>query len=392
MKLLGCGDIHIGAGADYGAQPGDRLRDQEDVLARVASVAFEEKVDAVLFAGDAFERRTPTPSELQVWRRFRDTFTEPGMPPLFAIAGNHDVAAPELPTGMEVVGNCARTPSVAVLDGGVSVAVLPWTPPSRIVAAAGGGDRDAIHERAAELLVQTAAGLREQVPDYTEAILLAHWSVAGTSLPNGLPVDQLREPVLNPEELNFDFAIFGHIHKAQPFNLAGTGYGLYVGSPMPLNFGEARDEHGVWIIDTETDVEPRFVPIESRRFVTVDIPAIEPTIDGEEIDETDCIAAYIAERFPLEDAVVKIRYRATEEQARRVDQAALRRLVADAGAHKLYAIQPEIIRSTRARAKGIDETIDERRALTEWYALQASAGQYGPLEQRHAGYLEAVGR
>jgi hypothetical protein len=63
-KLLCFGDLHLGAGSDYGAEPGDRLRDQQDVLAMIVQLANENEVDAVLFAGDAFHRRRPTPAEM----------------------------------------------------------------------------------------------------------------------------------------------------------------------------------------------------------------------------------------------------------------------------------------------------------------------------------------
>ena len=92
MRLLCFGDVHLGAGSDYGAAPGDRLGDQRAVLSQIAHEAERLEVDAVLFAGDAFERRTQTPLELTVWRGFRDQLAEEKVP-MFSIAGNHDVAA-----------------------------------------------------------------------------------------------------------------------------------------------------------------------------------------------------------------------------------------------------------------------------------------------------------
>jgi exonuclease SbcD len=377
VKLLCFGDVHLGAGADYGAASGERLRDQHVVLETIVAEAIERNVDAILFAGDAFERRSPTPSELMVWARFTTVMREEGIP-LFSIAGNHDVSHAELPTGMEVVGSTARHPEVHELGDGVGLAVLPWTPPGRLVAAAGGGDRDSIHERAAELLLRSAAGLKDASHARDRCILLAHWSVSGASLPNGLPTDDLREPVLELgelEALGFEAIVLGHIHKPQMLGESGRRI-FYTGSPLPLNFGEADSQHGYWLLDTETWLS-EFVVLESRPFITVDL----------EIDDQG--VAIIDEA--LEDAVVRVRYKATAEQARRVDHRAIRDAVYELGAHKLYAIQREIFRSGRARVEGASEALDENQAFALWLESQDVTD---PLRQRafeqHAGYLGAV--
>jgi hypothetical protein len=90
---------------------------------------------------------------------------------------------------------------------------------------------------------------------------------------------------------------------------------------------------------------------------------------------------------------VRVRYRATAEQARRVDQQAIRRAVHEAGAHKLYAVQPDIVRTGRARVEGADESMDEREAMYRWLVSQGIndfSDQAAAVVDRHADYLEAV--
>lgn len=356
MKILAFGDVHLGAGADYGAQPGDRLTDQAAVLEEIAKLALGAAL--VLFAGDAFHRRTPTPAELLVWKEFAQSLPVP----MIAIAGNHDVARADLPTGLEVVRGgsshvVARFPKVYRSGfvgghGGVSVACLPWTPPAYLVAHLHGGDRDEIHETTAELLIAEASRLRSECAIDGPAILLAHWSVSGSALPNGLPVDDLREPVLpleGLEELGFDYVVLGHIHKEQIL----TPRIFYTGSPAPVDFGEADVEHGAWRIDTEGDGFPDFLPIESRPFVTLDL-------DGKALADE---AGYYHAMSDWTGAVIRARYEATPEQARRIDHAAIKQALYDAGAHKVYAIQPTIVRSDRARIEGVDETLGPMEAL-----------------------------
>jgi len=110
------------------------------------------------------------------------------------------------------------------------------------------------------------------------------------------------------------------------------------------------------------------------------------------LDETDRIAAAIAEHLPLADAVVRVRYRATEQQHRRVDHAALQRLVMDAGAHRLYGgVAWEPVRETRTRAAGMDESLPPLAAVDLWLAANTvDDGQAAALRALLAGWLETV--
>jgi DNA repair exonuclease SbcCD nuclease subunit len=86
-------------------------------------------------------------------------------------------------------------------------------------------------------------------------VLLLHWSISGASLPTGLSVDQLHEPVLEWAELDalgFDLIIASHIHVPQRLDdpkLGDATMGIYTGSPQPLSHGEGHYQHGVWLAE-----------------------------------------------------------------------------------------------------------------------------------------------
>jgi hypothetical protein len=65
----------------------------------------------------------------------------------------------------------------------------------------------------------------------------------------------------------------------------------------------------------------------------------------------------------VDGAVVKLRYRATPEQARRIDRSEIKAALYEAGAAHVYAIQAEIVREQRAQVAELDESIDELAAL-----------------------------
>jgi exonuclease SbcD len=401
MRLLCAGDSHLGAGADYGATPrgpGSRLEDQERVLHRIAKLAIAEKVDGLLWAGDTFHRRRPTPPELMAWRSFVELLGDEGIG-IVAVLGNHDMATADEWTGPEVVRgdgyyDVFRRPGTSYAFPGVAIATLPWTPPARLVASRDGGNRDLLHEDVAELLIDTATTMRREID--SPAILLAHWAVSGASTPIGVPAEAFREPVLplaDLEGLGYESIVLGHIHKPQilsPGQLEPDSNGshhasghpiFYVGSPNVIDFGEAVCPHGVWILDTE-DWSTRFVPIEDRRFLTLDYDASDPL-------EEAMLQAATAGANIVGGEVVRVRYTATAEQARRIDHAAIRASLLEAGASKVYAIQATVLREDRARVEGLDETSDAPAAMAAWLVSQGIDGERAKeLQERGQRYLE----
>lgn len=400
-RLLACADLHIGAGADH---RGDHLADQELVLDQIVDVARGGDCDALLLAGDVFHRPKATPAELHVFARFTRRLADAAIPTI-ALLGNagHDQLGVDQPSALELFQSpwlrVSRTPELVKAAGDVAVCTLPSVPVSRLVATVGGGDRGEVNELAARLLVEAAAGLRAQVPDGWPCVLVAHWSISGAALPSGLPVADLHEPVLDGDalaDLGFDAVVAGHIHRAQP--LAGR-CAFYCGSPMTHDFGEAGCEHGVWIFDLEelaggSEDPPEFVPLADRRFVTVavDVAAAAMDAGNSSLDETDLVAAAITEQLPLDDAVVRVTYAATEEQHRRVDHQALLGFLGEAGVHRVYGgLHWQPVRASRARVEGVDETLDPSEAVSLWVAANdVDAARADGLHRLTRDYLEGI--
>lgn len=375
MKLLCTGDLHLGAGAELGRAPGDRLADQSEVLGRIAGIAVERDVDGILIAGDVFEGPGIPPEQLQLFAQFVAACHLSDFP-ILAITGNgkHD-AAVRSTNGLAIFAHIpgiqiSSTPEL-VEFAGCTVATLPWVHPGRYIAAHGRDvPRDETNSVVADLLLEAARGLRAQIPEEDTAILLAHWSVSGSNLPNGLPVADLREPVIDGGELadlGFDAVVLGHIHAPQFMLGDGTactvirGDGetptatsrkpFYVGSPLPLNFGETGTGHGVWIVDLGAS-STTFVPVESRPLVTLDYDWTTAA-DREPVAE-DLQTEKVA------DAIVRVKYSAHRDQ--RIDNAEIRRQLLDAGAH-MVKIVPDIVRADRVRVEGVDEQLGTMDAL-----------------------------
>jgi DNA repair exonuclease SbcCD nuclease subunit len=391
-RLLVFGDLHLGAGTVLGREPGDRLRDQEQVLDLIREAALEHDVDAILDAGDTFEGPQVTPEQLAVFARFVGDSREAGFP-VVAISGNgkHDAAMRHV-NGVDIF---QHVPGVTVYSrpglydlGGCQVACLPWVSPARLVASVGGDvDRDRVNACAAELLVQVAAVLAD--PTIKPTVLMLHGSISGASLPTGISTDDLREPVIPIEELldlGYAAIIASHIHVPQvtvpPANqwedpeCFGDGtewsapFALYTGSPLPLNFGETGVAHGVWILDVAAQrTRAEFVPIESRPLVQIDVadPASWDDVAG---------------------AIVKARVAGTRTELRNLDLAAIRSDLLESGAHTVK-IETETIREDRARVAGVTEDLEPLEAFDAWVAANEIVAPEARAQMQ--ADLEAVG-
>ncbi len=364
MKLVCTGDWQCG---QTGALT---LEDQEAVWHRIVDVALERHVDLFLHAGDLVHGPIFTMEQLAAIRRVFARLRVAKIP-VAIVTGNsvHDLAVRPV-HALDVFKDydgiyVSDRPDCLNFDG-LDVCTLPWVSPARLLAMSNG---EVNHEKAATAMTPMLVNIAERLylisRRETPVVLLAHWFIDNTSLPTGLPVDQMHEPVLpwaDLDSIGYDAVIAGHNHHGQRIDnpdLDSTR-GIVVGSPQPLNHGEAGYEHGCWIVDVpalaESEVDKgspvpatasgsasaEFVPIESRQFATIDY------------DDTG---------WNFDDgAIVRVRYTATEDEARRIDHEQLRRTLIEEGASKV-TIEPTLVRAPRARNLAITSDLGPEEAL-----------------------------
>lgn len=375
-RFICTGDLHLGATPWLSDK---RLNEQEVVWDRILDAAEETNADAVLFAGDAFEGPLATPEQIEAFIRPIEEHSID----VFAITGNgrHDSAMREhtalaslrhVPR-LHVAGDSQLQAVNQAGEGYAQIAMLPWASDRQLRIAR----PDACLE---DFIVAEAAELRRRCASGAPAVLLTHFSMTGAELPNGLPVDQLHEPVIEYADLEaqgWDAVVCGHIHRAQTLGIRG----FYVGSPMPLNFGETRDQHGYWILDVgDGPTRFEFRTVESR-----------PVLIMEASVSDSMIVAAVPGGMPP-GAVVRVDYTCTEEQARSVvHQDGLRRGMLGDGAHRVF-FKPTIIRAERARVAGITEQLTDEEALRAWLGSQ-DGGADLPTESLidlHREYVEGL--
>ncbi len=87
MKFFHISDLHLGKRVNEFSM----LEDQGDILQKIVMLAKEHKPDAVLIAGDVYDKSMPIVEAVQLLDRFLVWLNELGVA-VFIISGNHDNA------------------------------------------------------------------------------------------------------------------------------------------------------------------------------------------------------------------------------------------------------------------------------------------------------------
>ncbi len=94
MRILHFADAHIDIASQRRRDPESglpiRVLDFLKALDVIVDTAIHEKVDLVLFAGDAYKDRTPVPTYQREWGRRIMRLSQAGIPTLLLV-GNHDL-------------------------------------------------------------------------------------------------------------------------------------------------------------------------------------------------------------------------------------------------------------------------------------------------------------
>ena len=259
MRLLHTSDWHLGA-AD-----GERSlnEDQRFFIDEIIRIIEREKVDAVLIAGDVYDRSVASAEAI---RLYDDAVTricgDLGVP-VCIIAGNHD--GPErLSTcsgllsgvGLHIAGALTRSPQIVFFDD-AEIFLLPWITEEKVKSVFP-EERDAVSgiEDAYRVAVNR---MRAAFTPGKRHILIAHAFITNAETSTSDRAAEIGFAMQVPASVfdGFDYVALGHIHKPQDVSPTVR----YSGTPMPLSFGrEEGQEKSVTIVDTQT-MSRRIVPV-----------------------------------------------------------------------------------------------------------------------------------
>ena len=274
MRFLHIADLHLGKTMnDLSLLP-----DQEYALQQVTAAARSEKADAVLIAGDVYQRSSPQAEAMALFDRFVSELAGMGIK-VFVISGNHDSAqrisyfsSLIRTSGVYVTEAFDGTLQRAVLrdrDGEIFVWMLPFLRPSQVRRALPGEKADTYQEAVEAVLRQA------DVDTSKRNVLLCHQFITGSERCDSEEravggLDNVDASVFDA----FDYVALGHIHVPQT---VGRGTLRYAGSLLKYSFSEAGREKSAVLVEMREkgDVAVRTVPL----YPLHDVRLVEGTLD-----------------------------------------------------------------------------------------------------------------
>jgi DNA repair protein SbcD/Mre11 len=367
MKLLHFADAHIDM-ANYGRHDPEtglplRMLDFLKSLDKIVNTAIDEKVDMVIFAGDAYKDRSPAPTFQREWGRRIIRLSQARIPTLLLV-GNHDLS-PAIGRAHAIQEfDTLQVPYVRVLSKiqflgpkelwglPLQVIALPWISRSAFMA-------DYEIQNSEDLLSDVFNSLQDriiqkinefidQADSSLPIILTAHASIEGAKFGGERLVMLGNDLVLSGslvKNQKFSYVAMGHIHKPQDINHGYQPPVVYPGSIERVDFGEAHEDkffviaHIEKAIDTKIDwrkIEGTRAFIERRIILET----------NENVTET--IISVLPKPKELEGAIIKLVVEYPRDFESLIDDAVIRKYTESAFEFHLVK-RPQIDNAKRVR-------------------------------------------
>lgn len=274
MKFIHIADLHLGK------QMNDLslIPDQEVILQQIIEITERERADALIIAGDVYQRSTPQAEAMALFDRFISRLAEMGKK-VFIISGNHDSALRlsyfsglVRPAGIHITEAFeGYLQSVTLEDeyGELVVWLLPFLRPAQVKRKLP-GEKILTYQDAVDAVLRSAP-----LDTQKRNLLVCHQFITGSEISDSEELsvgglDQISASLFD----DFDYVAMGHIHKPQKL-LRETL--RYAGSPLKYSFSEADHRKSVTVVDFEEKgaVSVRAVPLHPIR----DVRLIEGKLD-----------------------------------------------------------------------------------------------------------------
>lgn len=309
MKIIHLADLHIGKRVNEFSM----IDDQKYILNQILEIIDKEKPDAVIIAGDVYDKQVPSIEAVELLDSFISDISK-RKTTTFIISGNHD-SAERLAFGSSLMamGKIYISPvyngkisKYTLKDdfGSANFYLLPFVKPSHV-------KRFFPDEKIESYTDAIKVVIDNLKLDTSEInILIAHQFVTGASRTESEEIsvgglDNVDASVFE----DFDYVALGHIHRPQKI---GTERIRYCGTPLKYSFSEVNDTKSVSIIEinSKEDFNLRMIPLIPKR----DMRKIRGTYEElttktsyENTNTDDYIHVTLTDEFNVADAIQKLR-------------------------------------------------------------------------------------
>lgn len=284
MKFFHLSDLHIG----LKLMNRDLREEQIDILRQITELAKAEKPDAVVIAGDIYDKAVPAAEAVEIFDGFM-TELKKAVPEaeIMLISGNHDSGLRlncfrEILDEQKVhmIGLPPRTENeyiekVTLTDefGPLNFYLLPFVKPSMVKQIVGVDEsgNNLSYDAALHRLIE-----REKVNAAERNVLVSHqfYLPVGGDAEKVDRMDSEIRTVGNIDAVSadvlelFDYAALGHIHK--PMKVGSEVY-RYCGTPLACSVSEAGQQKGIIIVEMglKNSVKTTILPLKPLREVRI---------------------------------------------------------------------------------------------------------------------------
>lgn len=276
MRFFHLSDLHLG----IKLYEHDLLKDQKAILDEIVALTRQYQPDAVVFAGDIYDRSVPPVEAVALFDDFM-TQLRAALPngEIMLISGNHDSAQrldvfrSELSDrGIHMIGNPPMQKGetierVTLTDdfGAVNFYLLPFVRPGMVRLVAGtkeNGDNLSYLEAFSRLLALSPLNPNERNVLVSHQFFLPDGGDAENIERAENEVKQVGNLDAIPASLiaDFDYAALGHIHKPMK---VGSETLRYCGTPMPYSLSEENQQKGILMVEmgAKGDVQTTVLPL-----------------------------------------------------------------------------------------------------------------------------------
>ena len=284
MKFFDLSDLHIG----LKLMNRDLREEQIDILRQITELAKAEKPDAVVIAGDIYDKAVPAAEAVEIFDGFM-TELKKAVPKaeIMLISGNHDSGLRlncfrEILDEQKVhmIGLPPRTENeyiekVTLTDefGTLNFYLLPFVKPSMVKQIVGVDENgnNLSYDAALHRLIE-----REKVNTTERNVLVSHqfYLPVGGDAEKVDRMDSEIRTVGNIDAVSadvlelFDYAALGHIHK--PMKVGSEVY-RYCGTPLACSVSEAGQQKGIIMVEmgSKNSVKTTILPLKPLRKVRI---------------------------------------------------------------------------------------------------------------------------
>lgn len=309
MKFIHLSDLHIGKRVNEFSQ----IEDQQYILTEILRITDEQKADAVVIAGDIYDKSVPTAEAVSLFDDFLSALSKRNLK-VFIISGNHD-SAERLSFANKIMDNSGiyispvysgEVKTVKLNDkfGEINFYLLPFVKPANV--------RRFFPETEILTYDDAAKSVVESMNVNTSSrnVLITHQFVTGAVRSESEEISVGGTDNIDYKNfVDFDYVALGHIHGPQSVGRATV---RYCGTPLKYSFSESSHKKSVTVVimGEKGDVKIETIPLIPKRDM-VEIKGDYNTIVSKDyfssLNTDDYFHITLTDEEDVVDAIAKLR-------------------------------------------------------------------------------------